>query len=406
MADVILHTAQQTAATIVPNCLIDRYMRDANGEYLKVYLYLLRHLQAAGSQVSISGIADALDLTEREVRRALEYWERMSLLRLERDAQNQLCGICLTFSGEASAPAVSAPAPAVSMPAGSTSTPASAAPAPAVTRPHLRMVSSSESVSSAGEADADSYVPNVPAGAPAKIGKGTWQPTLATQPVYSAEALAAAAENESVRMLVHVTELYLNRHLTHTDTDYILYWLDSEQGLGMSPELAEYVVEHCANAGHTDIHYINRVALSWHERGIRTVEEARERAESFRRIYTVVKKSLGIANRDLNDEERAAVDRWCTAYQFSDELIAEACHRTIAAISQPRFSYVSGILEKWNSAGVKSLADVQALDEARARETEQPARRSKKAAKPAGQFYQFQSGEYDFAAIEQALREN
>ncbi len=390
MADVILHTSQQAAATYVPNRLIDRYMRDANGEYLKVYLYLLRHLSGAGTQVSVSGIADALDLTEKDVRRALDYWERMTLLCLERDANGDLCGICLTLSEEAS-PAAPAPAPEEE-----------AAPMPA--RPRLRMVAPAAD-SRPEEAPAARTAP-APEGA-RPVPAGTWQPAAAVRPVYSAEALAQAAESEAVRMLVHVTELYLNRHLTHTDTDYILYWLDPDQGLGMSPELAEYVVEHCANAGHTDIHYINRVALTWHERGIRTVEEARERAESFRRIYGVVKKSLGLTGRELNDEERTAVDRWSSVYGFSDELIAEACHRTIAQTSQPRFSYIGRIMDDWHAAGVKSMDDVRALDESHAKESDKTARRGRRpAARPSGQFYQFQSGDYDFAAIEQALREN
>ena len=35
----------RTEATLVANEFIDRYMAAANGEYVKVYLYLLRHQQ-------------------------------------------------------------------------------------------------------------------------------------------------------------------------------------------------------------------------------------------------------------------------------------------------------------------------------------------------------------------------
>ena len=66
-------------ATLVANEFIDRYMADANGEYVKVYLYLLRHSQ---EKPDVGQIADALNHTEADVRRALSYWEKMGALTL------------------------------------------------------------------------------------------------------------------------------------------------------------------------------------------------------------------------------------------------------------------------------------------------------------------------------------
>ena len=68
------------AVTLVANEFIDRYMPSANGEYVKVYLYLLRH---AGEEVGQAEIADALELTEGDVRRALIRWQRDGLLTAE-----------------------------------------------------------------------------------------------------------------------------------------------------------------------------------------------------------------------------------------------------------------------------------------------------------------------------------
>ena len=65
------------SGTIVDNVFIDRLMPDAPGEYLKVYLYLLRHQP---EMPGISAIADALDHTEADVRRALRYWEQAGAL--------------------------------------------------------------------------------------------------------------------------------------------------------------------------------------------------------------------------------------------------------------------------------------------------------------------------------------
>ena len=42
MAKITLYHDQSAAATCVPNIFIDQYMTRANGEYVKIYLYLLR----------------------------------------------------------------------------------------------------------------------------------------------------------------------------------------------------------------------------------------------------------------------------------------------------------------------------------------------------------------------------
>ena len=63
--------------TAVANEFIDTYMAAANGEYVKVYLYVLRH---QGKEITIELIADALNHTESDVRRALSYWEKAGVL--------------------------------------------------------------------------------------------------------------------------------------------------------------------------------------------------------------------------------------------------------------------------------------------------------------------------------------
>ena len=55
---------------MVANEFIDRYMAVANGEYVKVYLYLLRH---DGREITVGEIADALNHTESDVKRAIAY---------------------------------------------------------------------------------------------------------------------------------------------------------------------------------------------------------------------------------------------------------------------------------------------------------------------------------------------
>ena len=69
--------------TVLENDFIDNHMAKANGEYVKVYLLLLRHSSDLSGVPSISFIADQLDMTERDVLRALHYWKKEGLLDYE-----------------------------------------------------------------------------------------------------------------------------------------------------------------------------------------------------------------------------------------------------------------------------------------------------------------------------------
>ena len=73
--------------TIVSNLFIDEYMKDANDAQLKIYLYLLR-MMSAHLSTSVSDIADKFNHTEKDVMRALKYWEKNRLLSLEYDEAN------------------------------------------------------------------------------------------------------------------------------------------------------------------------------------------------------------------------------------------------------------------------------------------------------------------------------
>ena len=96
--------------TQVPNIFLDKYMPGANGEYVKIYLYLLRCLSSDTQELSVTLIADKFDRTEGDVDRALRYWEKMHLLKLEYDADKNLTGVRLLDGTETECPGTEVPA--------------------------------------------------------------------------------------------------------------------------------------------------------------------------------------------------------------------------------------------------------------------------------------------------------
>ena len=93
MGKIILDGPDVYSVTPISNRFIDEYMLNANGEFVKIYLYLLRALAAPDFDVSVCHIADIFNHTEKDVIRALKYWEQTGLLRLNMDASNQLTNI-------------------------------------------------------------------------------------------------------------------------------------------------------------------------------------------------------------------------------------------------------------------------------------------------------------------------
>jgi len=100
MGHLKIYKDNYSDATTVSNIFIDEYMRDANDAQIKIYLYLIRMLNA-NLPFSVSDIADKFNHTEKDIQRALRYWEKMHLLRLEYDEDKSISGIYFLDSSDA-----------------------------------------------------------------------------------------------------------------------------------------------------------------------------------------------------------------------------------------------------------------------------------------------------------------
>lgn len=345
MAKITLHSDAPDSVTSVSNTFIDEYMSDANGEFVKIYLYLLRLMNAPDASFSISSIADKFEHTEKDIKRALSYWERMHLLRLEYDAQENLTAVRLLDSVSRKEDK------AASEDTGSVSTP------PASESPKKKQ--------------------------------------------YSADDILGFRQNEAVAELFFIAERYLGRTLTATDINTILYLYDA---LGFSTELIEYLIEYCVSKGHTSIRYIEKVALAWADSHISTVADAKQAASLHSQSYFTVLKALGISGRNLVPSETAMIEKWKSEYGFTNELIAEACRRTIAAIHQPSFEYADTILSNWHEKQIKSPADIARLDAEHQLKKKSAAQKSTAAETSSkNKFNNFSQRSYDYDQLEKML---
>lgn len=331
----------QPNTTQISNEFIDRFMVDANGEYVKVYLYLLRCINSNPDNLSISSIADHLDNTEKDVNRALKYWEKMSLLQLEYDGKT-LMSINILDIPEA-------------------------------------------------EENKDKQEETI------TLRRGI------RSKVKEAKTQAKPSSNLSpavLKDLYYSIEYYFKRTLSTSDQSIIDYFLNE---LSWSPELVEYLITYCLDNGYNNMKAIQKIGLEWDKEGVTSKEDAERIAIFHSKTYYAVINSFGITNRRLNDLELHFLNRWTKEYHYGEEIISEACNRTIVSTNQPNFKYADKILEHWFKNKAKTLDDVKRLDDAHKAESVKVSKSKTRLTSSAKDYNNFTQRKYDAESLEREL---
>ncbi len=345
---------QAPAATVIPNYFLDIYMPKASGEFVKVYLCLLRSASDASMPLSVSVLADKLNNTEKDILRALRYWESEHLLALTYDTYNNLTGIALTSPKpiQAASQAKSAVAAAATIATASDTT----------------------------------------------VGKIV----IPDKPSYNRDMINKLTSSEDFASLLYIAQSYIGKPLSSNDTNTLIY---INTTLNFSAELTEYLIEYCVSIGHKSFSYIEKVAISWAEQGINSVDEAKAVSNFYKKECFQVLKAFGLNKRNPVDSEIAMINKWSKEYGFSIAIILEACNRTMQAIHQPSFEYADSILTKWHKAGVKRLNDISVLDSNYSRsKSSESAKTQQPAAKPiSNKFNNMPSRSYVYDDLEKQL---
>ena len=342
-----------TSFTTVSDIFIDQYMPKANGEFVKVYLYLLRATGSGAGIATISEIADHFSNTEADIIRALNYWASEGILQVQTGADGQIMGINLcSLSVSGMQAAQSNIQSAVADNAAQNNLQNSVVNNAAQNNLQNSVVNNAaQNISTVNIRMQDSVVEKLKSQTPDKA--------ASSQKEYTLDEIKEFRKNPDISELFFIIETYLKHTLSSTDTNMVLYWLDE---LHFSTDLVEYLVEYCITKGHSSLRYMNKVALGWADAGIKTVDQAKDDAAAHSQIYYSVMKALGITGRNLVDSEVSLINKWVGEYGFDIELVKAACSKTISAIQKPSFEYTDSILANWRKKDVHTLKDVEVLD--------------------------------------------
>lgn len=276
----------------VPCTVVDEHIKLAGAASLKVMLYLLRH---SGEDIDSAVLSERLCLHEQDIADALSYWTDCGVL----------CGQSDTLapaqqSRPAEAQTIQQPEPAEE-------------PKPAVKEEKAKI----------------SYT--------------------------FAECAEIMARDSALRDMLEAVEGILKKQLTHREISLFItlcHWY------GLPSEIAPLLAHYCVMLGKTSAAYIESVGIGWVNDGIDTSEKAEKRIRETgerRRAWRTVSDLLELEKRKPTEREENFCVTWLNEWHMPADVIREAYDRCINTKGKINFSYINGILSRWQTQGIDSV---------------------------------------------------
>ncbi|MBR2404269.1 MAG: DnaD domain protein [Clostridia bacterium] len=263
---------------------VDKYIKDANPSFIKVYLYVARHSQS-GEVISLGKIADDTGLLKSDVVAALSFWQNAGAIAYT-DSSIEI----------------------------------------------LPLSQKSAPLAAAAETNSS------PKGAMA-------QPNSSVASSYKASGvIKAVISDEKLSHLFAIISQLLNKTLSPNDYKIIYSFIDY---LKLPEQVIIVLFEHCVSLGKTHMRYIEKVAYSWADSGITTPERAIEyvrKQNDENSTLTYYRKKFKITGRDFADTEVKYILSWINDLKADEELIMYAYDKTVMNTGVVKMSYMDAII--------------------------------------------------------------
>ncbi len=285
----MIHFKQETDSFLVSNYFVDNFLCETNGSFVKVYLYILRHIR--NQNLELTDIANALNLLESDVLRALKYWHKQKLISFSKQGETDFTIEFLSC-------------------------------------PTIR----NDDNTSEEQVETQKLTTN--------------KTTLPTAVVYRKKELNEYMKNnDGIRHMFFVSEQLLNRTLTDTDRKILFGFYDY---LGMPIEVIFTLLEYCISNGKSNMRYIEKVAYSWADKEINTLAKASKHVKELNELMSQCqkyKKMFRITGRELTPTEEAYIKCWVSELKISDSIIEAAYEKAVANTGKVSFGYMDAILK-------------------------------------------------------------
>ena len=319
----------------VPSKIVDEGLKFSDGVKLKVLLFVLRH---AGEDLALEEISRATGVSVTDIPEALDYWVNMEILQKD----NQ-CYTPVNYNTEINSKNNS--------------------------DSEIKSFDNSESeIKQSNNSDneiktAESISRDVEEKKQRFFVSKPQKPDY----VFTAQRLAV---DEELKMLVGEAQTALGKTLSNSDAATLLMLKDT---CGLGADVILMLIHYCVSIDKGNMRTVEKIGISWSDEGVDSVEAADRkiaRAHHSSKCFSVVSSVFGLQNAGSPTKKQLEYStKWVSEWRFSEQMLREAYERCVDTKSELKFSYIDGILRKWEAQGIKNLDDLRAKEPAKNKPT-------------------------------------
>lgn len=191
--------------------------------------------------------------------------------------------------------------------------------------------------------------------------KHTRPPLASSIPAYSTSEIAEFLEKDTtLRAYVENCQQIMGKIFNVGEASVLVGIV---QYLGVTTDYVALLCAFSVSHGKKSVRYVEKLALSLYDEGITKYKELELHLKSMNRaeeLQPTVRKMFGIGDRALTDKEKKLIEHWCGELELDVSLIRKAYEITVTNTGKPSMPYCNSILESWNAAGYKTVAEVDA----------------------------------------------
>ncbi len=289
----------------VYNSFVDKFIKEANPSYIKVYLYILRH-SCSFDEITLTKMSKDIGLIKSDVIGALKYWDEQGVISYNNDPDNIMI---------------------------------------AVLNPNTPSDAKHEDIRPVEQPAEENNI------------KKHFQPNESVASTYKTNAVIKAIhDDKKLAHLFSIIQQMLNKSLSSLDYKIIYSFIDY---LKLPEQVIIILFEFCISMNKTGMRYIETIAYSWADSGITTVKAAEQYVKKINEknsVQSYYKHKFKITGRELTDSELKFLLSWINEYNASEETILSAYERTVLNTGKVSFKYMDSIIK--NEAGSSSNKNI------------------------------------------------
>ena len=294
----------------VPSDLVDLHLKLAGGVQLKVILWLLRH---AGEGFTVDDVAKSLSMQAADVRDSMLYWEENGIIKISD-------GIIEPTDRDEK------------------------------TVENSPTSMQDDRAAEKGKETNNSEPHKTDAEQPVKSSRIISRPEKPDMKYLSKRM----SESPEIVYLMQSADEIFGRPTNSNDKATLLMIHESD---GLPVEVIIMLMQYAADIQKCNIRYIEKMAISWADNEITTLEQAEKRIQqltSGRNAAAAVQKILGLEQHSPTEKETEYADRWMNIWKFSGDMIRKAYEICVDSKNKYIPKYVDSILNRWFSSGIST----------------------------------------------------